>query len=93
MRVFSDRLVTYTDRDLLLGLIKNITKRNFRRDWHMLVTVEPLLWGSFVPTIYPGGDTSMKPLTNVYCELVNRNALHTVSDKFLEDYNSFNSGK
>ena len=36
----------------------------------MMVEVEPLLWASFVPSIYPNGDRSKRPLADVYCELV-----------------------
>ena len=42
-------------------------KNNFKRDWETLVTVEPLLWASFIPTIYPEGDKSRKPYNDVYC--------------------------
>ena len=36
----------------------------------MIVEVEPLLWASFVPTIYPNDDTSKRPLVDIYCEIV-----------------------
>lgn len=40
-----------------------------------MVSIEPLLWASFVPTIYPDGDTSKRPYSDIYCELVDREAL------------------
>ena len=42
-------------------------KNNFKRDWQSLVTVEPLLWASFIPTIYPDGDKTKKAYNDVYC--------------------------
>jgi len=50
-------------------------RNNFKRDWSALVQVEPLLWASFVPTIYPDGDTTKKPLNDIYCELTNRESV------------------
>ncbi len=47
-------------------------RKNFRREWRDLVTVEPLLWASFVPTLYPDGDTSKRRLNDIYCELSDR---------------------
>jgi len=44
-------------------------KSNFNKEWSDIVTVEPLLWTSFVPTVYPGGDTSKRLMMDVYCEL------------------------
>jgi dynein heavy chain, axonemal len=53
-------------------------KKNFRRDWSELVTVEPLLWASFVPTLYPDGDTTKKKVNDVYCELSDREELKRI---------------
>jgi len=47
-------------------------KDKFKKDWSSFVKVEPLLFGSFVPLCYPGGDTSKKPYNDVYCELYDR---------------------
>jgi dynein heavy chain len=43
-----------------------------------LVKLEPLLWASFVPTIYPDDDRSKRPYSDVYCELTDRDALRKV---------------
>lgn len=40
------------------------------KEWEIIVEVEPLLWASFVPTIYPNDDNTKSPLTSIYCELV-----------------------
>ncbi len=41
--------------------MKEIIKEKFKKEWSSFVTVEPLLWSHFVPTIYPDGDTSKRP--------------------------------
>ena len=53
--------------------------------------VEPLLWASFVPTIYPDGDASKRPYSDVYCELTDREALKKKCLDQLEEYNNFYS--
>ena len=63
----------------MLGIIQKIIKKNFRVQWDQIVNVEPLLWSHFVPTIHPEGDTSRKPLSNVYCELTNREKLQEIA--------------
>lgn len=40
--------------------MKQIIQKNFKRDWDSLVEVQPLLWASFVPTLYPDGDTTKR---------------------------------
>ena len=69
MRVFQDRLISMEDRDEFLGLLKEQTSKKFKKDLDSLIEVKPLLFGSFVPTIFPDGDTSKKPLIDIYCEL------------------------
>lgn len=44
-------------------------KSNFNKDWSSIVTVEPLLWTSFVPTVHPNGDTNKRLMNDIYCEL------------------------
>lgn len=56
-------------------MLKDIMSAGFKRDWESLVTIQPLLWASFVPTLYPDGDTSKRPLNDIYCELTDREAL------------------
>lgn len=74
-RIFKDRLVSVEDQTFFDNLLQDLVKTNFKRDWKALVTVEPLLWASFIPTIYPDGDTNRKPYNDVYCELTNREAV------------------
>jgi len=56
-------------------MLQEIVQRKFKRTWEELVQVSPLLWASFVPTRYPDGDTSRKPMVDVYCELTNRDEM------------------
>ncbi len=50
------------DQDLFEVEIKKIIKANFNKDWKDLVKQEPLLWASYVPSIYPDNDKSKRPL-------------------------------
>jgi len=36
-------------------------KDTFKKTYDSIVAVKPLLFASFVPTVYPDGDTSKKP--------------------------------
>ena len=58
LRVFQDRLINQDDRDVFGKMLKEVVKDKLKRDWSKIVTVEPLLFGSFVPLCYPNGDTS-----------------------------------
>ena len=53
MRVFQDRMINDQDLSFFESILKNIISTKFKRDWDMIVNVEPLLWASFVPTLYP----------------------------------------
>lgn len=46
-----------------------------------------------MPTIHPDGDTSRKPLSNIYCELTNREKLNLVTSRELKSFNKRNPGK
>lgn len=92
-RVFQDRLISIEDRDKFQVILAQVTKEKFKREWSTLVKVEPLLFASFVPLVYPGGDTTKKPLTDVYCELTDREKVRKTAEDSLFDYNSSNSSK
>lgn len=62
-----------------------------KRDWNNLVLIEPLLFASFVPTIHPDGDLSRKPYSDIYCELIDRDALGKKCKEELEEYNNYYS--
>jgi dynein heavy chain len=93
-RVFMDRLISTDDQNFFTdNILKRVIANNFKKKWSEIVKFEPLLWGSFIPTMYPEGDTTKKPMSNVYCELVNRKNLQKYSDEFLETYNEMVSTK
>lgn len=69
-RVFQDRLIDQTDQTTLFSMLKLLVKENFNKDWVQLSKTEELMFSHIIPVIYPNGDTNMKPIENVYCELV-----------------------
>ena len=74
-RVFQDRLINQEDQMTFDKILKDIVLNHFRKEWSSVVTLEPLLWASFVPTIYPDGDTTKRAYSDIYCELTDREAL------------------
>lgn len=93
LRVFSDRLISESDHEKFQELLKEQIKEKFKKDWSSIVEVEPLLFASFVPMIYPDGDTSKKPWTDLYCELTDRKKVKDQTEAALQDYNQFNHSK
>lgn len=91
-RVFQDRLISIEDRDKFQEILVALTKEKFKRDWKSIVKVEPLLFASFVPMV-PAGPESTKLLTNVYCELTDRDKVKKTADDSLGEYNSANASK
>jgi len=81
------------DRDAFQAMISGIIKDKFKLDWNKLVTIQPLLFGSFVPLCFPGGDNTKKPYNDVYCELYDRDKLKKITEEQLADYNNFNHAK
>jgi len=51
------------------------------------VTVEPLLWAAFVPTVYPNNDTSKRMCSDVYCELNDLENLKKICNEQLAEFN------
>ena len=72
LRVFQDRLISQSDRDIFLDLVKQVLDEKFKKKWNALVKIEPLMFGSFVQCCYPNGDTTQKPYQDVYCEVTDR---------------------
>jgi dynein heavy chain len=60
-RTFHDRLISDEDRLEFIEMIKVQMKETFKKTYDSIVAVKPLLFASFVPTVYPEGDTSKKP--------------------------------
>ena len=92
-RVFGDRLINNEDRIELDKLLKIMVKDKFKREWEKLVEFEPLLFASFVPTIYPDNDTSKKPINDLYCELTDRAKMNKIANNSLEEYNNYYPSK
>ena len=65
MRVFQDRLVSLEDQSTFEVILRELVSTNFKRDWDNLVQVQPLLWASFVPTLYPDNDRTKRPYSDV----------------------------
>jgi dynein heavy chain len=57
------------------------------------VKQEPLLWASYVPSIYPDNDKSKRPLQEVYCELNDLENVKKITYEKLEEFNNFNTSK
>ena len=85
--VFHDWLISDEDWEKFIELLKEVLKEKFKWEWKSLVTVEPLLFSTFVPTVYPDDDETKKPLWNILCELTNRDKLIHTCNTFLGDYN------
>lgn len=87
LRVFQDRLISLDDRAKFQSMLSGILESTFRKKWEAVVKIEPLLFGSFVPLCYPGGDETKKPYQDVYCELTKRDKVSKVCETSLEDFN------
>jgi hypothetical protein len=71
LKNFKDRLISAPKiKTFSKALLKDILKINFKREWQSLVHSLTTYCGraSFLP-IYPDGDTTKKPLNDIYCEL------------------------
>jgi len=93
LRVFQDRLISLDDRAEFQDMMSGIMKEKFKKEWSSIVKVEPLLFASFVPLCYPGGDTTKKPYQDVYCELYDREKVKKAAESGLDDYNGVNHSK
>ena len=91
MRVFHDRLINLEDQQFFEQILRTIVKENFNRDWNTLVIEGiPLLFASFVPTLYPDGDTTRKQYNDIYCELPDMENLKKNAYSQLEEFNNNN---
>ena len=74
-------------------MLKELIKEKFKKTWSSIVEVEPLLFASFVPLVYPDGDTTKKPMNDLYCELTDRAKVKDKAEQSLLDYNVSHQGK
>jgi dynein heavy chain len=93
-RVFADRLISQQDRDDFMAMLKTKVKERFKKDYEKIVEVKPLLFASFVPTLYREDDVEKKkPIGDIYCELTNRPAMQKKTELSLEEFNTVNRQK
>lgn len=83
LRVFSDRLISISDRDSFQEMVSSKMKEKFKKDWDKVVTIKPLLFASFTPLIHPEGDTTKKPYNDIYCELTDRKKVSKIAEDSL----------
>lgn len=50
-------------------MLQDIVLHKFSKNLNDLTGGIPLLFASFIPFLYPGGDTSKPRLEDVYCEI------------------------
>ena len=53
-------MINMDDRVGFRDMVAGKMKEKFKKDWDKIVTVKPLLFGSFTPLIHPENDTSKK---------------------------------
>ncbi|CAG9332270.1 unnamed protein product [Blepharisma stoltei] len=90
-RVFQDRLINNKDREYFNDLLKESMKKYFRRSWEDVVTVTPLLFGSFIPMI--SREEGKAKIPDLYCELKDQTLLQEKMHEFLEYYNQISPAK
>jgi dynein heavy chain, axonemal len=93
LRVFHDRLITQEDRNRFIEMLSEQMQEKFKKDYNKLVLVKPLLFASYVPTIYPDGDEDKKQYTDIYCEITDRSKMSKICKDALEDFNTMNRSK
>lgn len=74
-------------------MLKDVIKEKFKKEWGKIIEVEPLLFGSFVPLVFPDDDQTKKPLTDLYCELYDRKKVKDTTENSLTDYNHMHQSK
>lgn len=97
LRVFADRLISEDDRNKFTELLKVKMKERFKKDWDKVVTIQPILFASFTPLIFPpanpDGTQSKNALKDIYCELYDREKVHKECLNKLEEFNQVNKVK
>ena len=93
LRVFQDRLISIEDRDLFKEMVSQKMTEKFKKNWDKIITVQPLLFASFTPLIYPENDETKKPFADIYCELIDRTKVKKVCEESLADFNLYYKAK
>ena len=77
-----------------MDMLKVKVKERFKKDYDKIVEVKPLLFASFVPTLYGEGDVDKKkPLNDIYCELTDRQKMQKKTEAGLDEFNTVNRSK
>ena len=75
-------------------MLKTKVKERFKKDLDKIVEVKPLLFASFVPTLYAEADVEKKKaLSDIYCELTDRKKMEKKCEISLEEFNTVNKQK
>jgi dynein heavy chain len=75
-------------------MLKTKVKERFKKDLEKIVEVKPLLFASFVPTLYAEADVEKKKaLSDIYCELTDRKKMEKKCEISLEEFNTVNKQK
>jgi dynein heavy chain len=87
-RVFKDRLINEKDISAYETIITNVIKQTFRRDYSGYNNKQnPIIFGNYIPMIYPDNDESKPALLNQYCELSDPVKLKKTLENLLTEYN------
>jgi dynein heavy chain len=75
-------------------MLKTKVKERFKKDYEKIVEIKPLLFASFVPTLFREDDMEKKkPMADIYCELTNRAAMQKKAEGSLDEFNTINRQK
>eukprot|EP00826_Nyctotherus_ovalis_P049308 TRINITY_DN5945_c0_g2_i2.p1 TRINITY_DN5945_c0_g2~~TRINITY_DN5945_c0_g2_i2.p1 ORF type:complete len:663 (+),score=132.43 TRINITY_DN5945_c0_g2_i2:95-2083(+) len=88
IRVFSDRLIDYSDCDTFMQILKGSMKKQFNKDWESIITCEPLLFGNFVPCLIKGPEEKEELVIGIYAEVSDKTLLKTTIEEHIAKYNA-----
>ena len=91
IRVFHDRLISQEDRDSFFKILKNKMFSHFNKEWENVVTVEPLLFGSFIQN--SPLEEKKEQTQEFYTELLDRQQLKATISSYLNKYNETQKNK
>ena len=94
MRVFHDRLISQGDRSEFITMLQETLTAKFKRKIGKgeLEYQNPLIFGSFIPTV-PQIDDPSKTYKNIYCEIEDREGFTKACNDALDNFNMLNRAK
>ena len=87
IRVFQDRLINSSAREIFMTIFKSEMKTHLNKDWDEFITSEPLLFGNFVKFLVTGPDDKQEYVLGIYSEIADKDLLKTTIEEFLKDHN------